>query len=45
MDKTSEALLLLRPVTFHYKADSKDAPQFGLIAEEVAKVNPRCAVR
>jgi Chaperone of endosialidase len=34
MDKTSEALLLLRPVTFHYETDSKDAPQFGLIAEE-----------
>ena len=34
MDKTSEALLLLRPVTFHYKMDSKDPPQFGLIAEE-----------
>jgi len=27
-------------VTFHYKSDVKDAPQFGLIAEEVAKVNP-----
>ena len=40
MDKTSETLLLLRPVTFHYKTDSKGAPQFGLIAEEVAKVNP-----
>jgi trimeric autotransporter adhesin len=40
MDKTSDALLLLRPVTFHYKTDSKGAPQFGLIAEEVAKVNP-----
>jgi hypothetical protein len=40
MDKTSEAVLLLRPVTFHYKTDTKGAPQFGLIAEEVAKVNP-----
>jgi hypothetical protein len=40
MDKTSEAILSLRPVTFHYKSDSKDTPQFGLIAEEVAKVNP-----
>ncbi len=27
-------------MTFHYKSDVKDAPQFGLIAEEVAKVNP-----
>ena len=40
MDKTSEAILSLRPVTFHYKSDTKSAPQFGLIAEEVAKVNP-----
>jgi hypothetical protein len=28
-----EALVLLRPVTSHYKTDSKDAPQVGLIAE------------
>jgi Chaperone of endosialidase len=40
MEKASEAILSLRPVTFHYKTDSKDTPQFGLIAEEVAKVNP-----
>ena len=40
MEKASEAILSLRPVTFHYKSDVKDAPQFGLIAEEVAKVNP-----
>jgi hypothetical protein len=40
MDKTSEAILSLRPVTFHYKTDTKSTPQFGLIAEEVAKVNP-----
>ena len=40
MEKASEAILSLRPVTFHYKADSKGEPQFGLIAEEVAKVNP-----
>jgi hypothetical protein len=40
MEKASEAILSLRPVTFHYKADTKDTPQFGLIAEEVAKVNP-----
>jgi Chaperone of endosialidase len=40
MDKTSENVLLLRPVTFHYKSDAKQTPQFGLIAEEVAKVNP-----
>ena len=40
MDKTSENILSLRPVTFHYKTDAKETPQFGLIAEEVAKVNP-----
>jgi hypothetical protein len=40
MEKASEAILSLRPVTFHYKADTKCIPQFGLIAEEVAKVNP-----
>ena len=40
MEKTSEAILSLRPVTFHYKSDAKGTPQFGLIAEEVAKVNP-----
>ena len=40
MEKASEAVLSLRPVTFHYKADSKAISQFGLIAEEVAKVNP-----
>jgi hypothetical protein len=40
MDKGSEAVLSLRPVSFHYKTDTKDTPQFGLIAEEVAKVNP-----
>jgi len=36
----SEVILSLRPVTFHYKTDAKETPQFGLIAEEVAKVNP-----
>ena len=40
MEKSSEAILSLRPVTFHYKTDTRDIPQFGLIAEEVAKVNP-----
>jgi hypothetical protein len=45
MEKTSEAILSLRPVTFHYKTDTKSTPQFGLIAEEVAKVNPDLVVR
>jgi hypothetical protein len=40
MEKSSEAILSLRPVTFHYKTDTQDIPQFGLIADEVAKVNP-----
>jgi hypothetical protein len=40
MQKASEAILSLRPVTFHYKTDTQGTPQFGLIAEEVAKVNP-----
>ncbi len=45
MDKTSEAILALKPVSFHYKSDSKGTPQFGLIAEEVAEVNPDLVVR
>ena len=45
MDETSEAILQLRPVTFHYKSDNTGTPQFGLIAEEVAKVNPDLVVR
>jgi len=40
MEKTSEAILGLKPVTFHYKSDETNTPQFGLIAEEVAAVNP-----
>jgi hypothetical protein len=45
MDKASEAILALKPVTFHYKSDTKDTPQFGLIAEDVAEVNPDLVVR
>src|SRR5207247_6105200 len=46
MDKASEAILALKPVTFRYQTelDPKGAPQFGLIAEEVAKVNPDLVV-
>ena len=42
MGAASEALLALRPVTFHYKPelDKTGIPQFGLVAEDVAKVNP-----
>jgi hypothetical protein len=35
MDKASESILALKPVTFHYKSDTTNTPQFGLIAEEV----------
>ena len=45
MDSASEAVLALKPVTFHYKSDATGTPQFGLIAEEVAEVNPDLVVR
>ncbi len=45
MDSTREAILGLKPVTFHYKSDNCNMPQFGLIAEEVAAVNPDLVVR
>jgi Chaperone of endosialidase len=44
MDNASEALLALKPVTFHYKDDANNTPCFGLIAEDVAKVNPDLVV-
>src|SRR4029453_8103813 len=47
MDKASEAILALKPVTFHYKkeVDPDGIPQFGLVAEDVAKVNHDLVVR
>jgi hypothetical protein len=47
MNKASEAILGLKPVTFHYKRelDPEGTPQFGLVAEEVEKVNPDLVVR
>jgi endosialidase-like protein len=45
MENTSEAILALKPVSFHYKSDNTNTPQFGLIAEEVAAVNPDLVVR
>ena len=45
MDQASEAILALKPVTFQYKSDTRGTPQFGLIAEEVAAVNPDLVVR
>ena len=42
MDEASEAILLLKPVTFRYKheLDPAGIPQFALVAEDVEKVNP-----
>ena len=45
MDKASEAILSLKPVTFHYQNDAKSTPCFGLVAEDVEKVNPKLVVR
>jgi hypothetical protein len=45
MDKTSEAILALKPVTFVYNDDPTNLPWFGLIAEEVGKVNEELIVR
>ncbi len=47
MDKASEALFALKPVTFRYKGDIDPAhvKMFGLIAEDVAEVNPDLVVR
>ena len=45
MDKASEAILGLKPVTFHYNSDERNRPEFGLIAEDVAEVNPDLVVR
>ena len=44
MNKVSEAILALKPVTFHYKSDKTNTSQFGLIAEEVADVDPNLVV-
>jgi len=47
MDKASEAILGLKPVTFRYKheLDPAGIPQFGLVAEDVEKVNPNLVAR
>jgi len=47
MDKTSETILSLAPVTFRYKRDldPQGIPQFGLVAEDVAKVDPSLVAR
>jgi uncharacterized coiled-coil protein SlyX len=47
MDQASEAILALKPVTFHYKRDfdPDGIPQFGLVAEQVERVNPDLVAR
>jgi hypothetical protein len=47
MDKVSEAILALRPVTFRYKheLDREGIPQFGLVAEQVEKIDPDLVAR
>ncbi len=47
MDKASEALLALKPVTFRYKKEIDPArtSQCGLVAEDVEKVNPDLVIR
>src|SRR4029453_4033452 len=47
MDKASEAILVLKPFTFRYKHElaPDGIPQFGLVAEEVEKVNPDLVAR
>ena len=47
MGKASEAILALKPVTFRYKRelDPEGIPQFGLVAEQVEKVNPDLVAR
>ena len=47
MDKASEAIFALKPVTFRYKKeiDPEATPQFGLVAEDVEKVDPDLVVR
>jgi septal ring factor EnvC (AmiA/AmiB activator) len=47
MDKASESILALKPVTFRYKKeiDPAGTSQFGLVAEDVANINPDLIVR
>ena len=45
MEAASEAILALKPVTFHYKSDKTNRSEFGLIAEEVAEINPDLVAR
>jgi hypothetical protein len=44
LDKASESILALKPVSFRYKVHKDTTPQYGLIAEEVAEVNPNLVI-
>jgi hypothetical protein len=44
IDKASESILALKPVSFRYKVHKDTTPQFGLIAEDVAEVNPNLVI-
>jgi hypothetical protein len=45
MSGSTEKLQQLRPVTFHLKTDPRGPVQYGLIAEEVARVYPELVIR
>jgi hypothetical protein len=45
MERASEAIYALKPVTFRYKKDPTGLSQFGLVAEDVEQVNPDLVVR
>ena len=47
MERASEALFAFKPVTFRYKKeiDAVGISQFGLVAEDVEKINPDLVVR
>jgi Chaperone of endosialidase len=45
MDNASEAIRALKPVTFQYRSDKTNTLQFGLVAEQVAAINPDLVVR
>jgi hypothetical protein len=47
MDKASEVIYQLKPVTYHYKKDIEPTQNldYGLVAEDVAKIDPKLAIR
>jgi hypothetical protein len=45
MAHASETILALKPVIFQYRSDTSNTPQFGLVAEDVAEVNPDLVIR